>query len=56
MKRNPFKELETHKKVPIELKNKVFQEIDSIKLLSDFAHLFSVKYLSLIKSVFKTKK
>ena len=56
MKRNPFKALETNKQVPEGLKNKIFKEIDSIKLLSDFTDLISVKYLSVIESIFKTKK
>lgn len=56
MKRNPFKALETNKQVPEELKSEIFKEIDSIKLLSDFVHLFSVKYLSVFESMFKTKK
>ncbi len=56
MKRNPFKALETDKQVPEGLKNKIFKEINSIKLLNDFAHLFSVQYLSVFESIFKSKK
>lgn len=54
-KRNPFKEIETNKKVPTELRQKVMKEIASVKLLMELGDLFFVKYPSVIEDFFKTK-
>lgn len=56
MKKNPFKEIASHKDEPPEIKKKVMREIASIGLLVDFADLFTVKLASLIEEVFSSKK
>ncbi|WP_155839744.1 hypothetical protein [Aquimarina latercula] len=56
MKKNPFKDLETNKEVPEEIKKAVMEDISSVKLLMELGDLFFVKYPSLIESFFKTKK
>ena len=56
MKNNPFKELETNKEVPEEVKKNVMHDIASIKLLKELGDLFSIKYSEVVKSFFKTNK
>ena len=53
---NPFKKLETHKKVPEGIKENVMKELSSIKLIAELGDLFFVKYGSVIESVFTSKK
>ena len=55
-KRNPFKEIETNKEVPEELKESVMKEIASLTLLKELGDLFFIKYPSVIESFFKSKK
>lgn len=56
MEKNPFKELETEKEVPLEIKENVMENIESLKLLMEMGDLFSLKYSSIVKSFFITKK
>lgn len=56
MKKNPFKEIATHKEPPIQLKKKVLGEIASIGLMTDVADLFSIKLAHVIGSVFEPSK
>lgn len=54
--KNPFKELETNKEVPREIKPKVMHSVSSIKMLLEFGDLFSIKIANVFESFFKTKK
>ena len=56
MKKNPFKEIATHKEPPVQIKKKVLGEIASIGLMTDVADLFSVKLASVIGSIFEPSK
>ncbi|GGX30277.1 hypothetical protein [Aquimarina muelleri] len=56
MKENPFKNLETKKEAPKEIKDNIMKEIASIKLFMEFGDLFFIKYPSVIKSYFKSEK
>jgi len=56
MTNNPFKELETHKKAPEDIKKSVFEELNSIQLIIDITDLFFSKAPSVIKGMFKSKK
>jgi len=56
LKKNPFKEIATHKETPPELKKKVLGEIASIGLLSDMVDLFSIKFAAVIESALKPSK
>lgn len=56
MSKNPFKEIETDKEAPAELKKSVFKELNSIQLIMDIGDLFFSKVPSVVKEVFKTKK
>jgi len=53
---NPFKELETNKEVPKELKEKVMHDISSVKMLMELGDLFSTKLGGVLGSFFKSKK
>ncbi|WP_035084890.1 hypothetical protein [Aquimarina latercula] len=55
MKKNPFKELETDKEVPEEVKENVMKDIASVKLFMELGDLFFIKYPSVIEDFFKTK-
>lgn len=56
-KKNPFKDLGLPaKEVPKELRKKVMDDVNSVKLLLDLTSLFSSNYASSIESFFKTKK
>lgn len=54
--KNPFKELETKKDVPEEIKKELMEDISSVRLIMELGDLFFSKYPSAIKSFFKTKK
>lgn len=56
MKKNPFKELVSHKEPPSTLKKKVVGEIAGISLATDIAALFSVKLANVLGSLFKPSK
>lgn len=53
---NPFKKLGIPpQEVPIELKKKVMDEVNAIKLFMEVAGLFSSNYAQTLESFFKTK-
>lgn len=55
--KNPFKCIgHPPQEVPKDLKKKVIDDVNSIKLLMDFSNLFSSNYAASIESFFKTKK
>lgn len=54
-KENPFKELETTKEVPDDLKEKVMESISSAKLLAEVGDLFSFKLGNVLGSFFGEK-
>lgn len=56
MKKNPFKDLETNKEAPKEIKENMMNEIASIKLIMELGDLFFVKYPSVIESFLKNEK
>ena len=56
MKKNPFKEIRTDKEVPLEMKKKVLNEIAALSLASEFADLFTVKFVSVFESLFPKNK
>ena len=56
MEQNPFKELETHKEVPEEIKEKVMDNVETLKLFMEMGDLFSLKFGSIFESLLKTKK
>ena len=53
---NPFKELETNKNVPPEIKKKLMTEIASILLVSELTDLFTLKFGSIFEEMFKSKE
>ena len=53
---NPFKELETNKEDPTDIKPKVMQDISVIKTLIELGDLFSLKLGNVLESFFKAKK
>ena len=56
MEQNPFKELETQKEVPEEIKEKVMENIETLKLFMEVGDLFSLKFSAIFESLLKTKK
>lgn len=56
MNKNPFKDLETNKEAPKEIKESMMKEVASIKLIMEFGDLFFIKYPSVVESYFKNKK
>lgn len=55
-KKNPFKDIETHKDVPPEVRKKLLSELASIQTLTEMANHFTVKLGSLFKEIFPSKK
>ena len=56
-KENPFQKLgHPPQEVPKELRQKVMDDINAVKLLMDLTDLFSMNYASSIESMFKTNK
>lgn len=56
MEENPFKQLETHKEVPKEIKVKIMDNIEALELFMELGDLFSRKFCSIFESFLKTKK
>lgn len=53
---NPFKKIGLpSQEVPSDLKKKVMDDVNSVKLLMELTSLFSSNYASTIESMFKTK-
>lgn len=56
-KENPFKKLGAPpQELPSDLKKKVMDDVNSVKLIMELTSLFSSNYASTIESFFKTKK
>lgn len=56
-KNNPFQKIGLPpQEVPSDLKKKVMDDVNSVKLLLDLTSLFSSNYASTIESMFKTKE
>lgn len=56
-KENPFKKLgQPLKEVPVELKNKVMDDIATLKFVMETASLFSSNYANAIESFFKKRE
>ena len=55
MGKNPYKQLEPQLEVPEEIKEKVMQDVEDLKLLMDMGALFSMNYVSVLESFFKSK-
>lgn len=56
-KENPFKKIGVPpQELPSDLKKKVMDDVNSVKLLMEISSLFSSNYVSTIESFFKTKK
>jgi hypothetical protein len=56
LKKNPFKEIQTHKEVPAEIRKNVMEEVASISLASELAELFTVKFASVLEGLFAKNK
>jgi len=56
MTKNPFKDIETDKEVPADIKKSVLKELSLIQLITDVSDLFFNKAPSIIKEAFKEKK
>lgn len=55
--KNPFKKLEMNMKdPPLDLKKRVMDGIESIKLINDIATLFTLNLAETTKNILKTKK
>ena len=56
-KENPFKKIGIPpQELPSDLKKKVMDHVNSVKLIMEISSLFSSNYASTIESFFKTKK
>lgn len=56
-KENPFKKIGIPpQELPSDLKKKVMDDVNSVKLIMEISSLFSSNYASTIESFFKTKK
>mgnify|MGYP003668482789 FL=1 len=53
---NPFKKILFHQEVPIELKQKVLNDINLIKLLMDISDLFLIKFPSTLHGILNTNQ
>ncbi|MEA3451279.1 MAG: hypothetical protein U9Q83_05180 [Bacteroidota bacterium] len=53
---NPFKNIESHEKVPETLKKKVLTTVNAVQLLMDIAELFSIKITETIGDLLLTEK
>lgn len=56
MKKNPFKEIETDKDVPEEVRERLVSELANIELAKDLANHFTLKLGSVFKDFFPSKK
>jgi len=54
--KNPFKEIETDKDAPSDLKKEIFENVNFIKFLTQAGELFLVNAPTVIGEVFKTNK
>ncbi|WP_418262104.1 hypothetical protein [Flavobacterium faecale] len=53
---NPFKSISvSDQEVPKDLREKVMDDVNTIKLLLELADLFSLNYANIIEGMFKTK-
>lgn len=52
---NPFKRLRQEKEVPADLREKLMRDIGYIRIFSDIAELFSLKYFETVQALFKTE-
>ena len=56
MEENPFKQLETHKEVPKEIKVRIMGNIEALELFMELGDLFSRKLGAIFESFLMTKK
>lgn len=54
--KNPFKEIETKKEAPKELKKTIMKEVAVTKLIVEMGELFSLNYISIFENTFNSKK
>ncbi len=52
---NPFKRLRQENEVPADLREKLMRDIGYIRIFSDIAELFSLKYFETVQALFKTE-
>jgi hypothetical protein len=54
---NPFKKIGLpSQEVPKDLKNKVMEDVNTVKLLLELSNLFTLNYVDTIEGMFKTLK
>lgn len=54
-KLNPFKRLRQENEVPADVREKLMRDISYIRVFSDIAELFSLKYFETVQTLFKTE-
>jgi len=54
-KLNPFKRLRQENEVPADLREKLMRDIGYIRVFTDIAELFSLKYFETVQTLFKTE-
>ena len=55
-KKNPFKDLETNKEVPPEVRERLLSELAGIQLVSELANHFTLKLGAVFKDFFPSNK
>ena len=51
--KNPFKKIIQHEELPASIKEKVFEDVEILKLSLDLADLFAIQYPSSLEEPFK---